>query len=171
MRKVIMFKTIVLYIRIIPSYLCPSCRLHNPYGIKLPFELLCEQGIVIWQDVGRWEEVQGVISILPVKLLVPFDVLNHQVLAGELHVVGEVVDELVWLQPDAIIWLKNLVHSLHRCPVYVPTLPVSMVLLPLPPGKIANNTMIVEVTPPTYYHIALTPHQDDTYLQVCWGGR
>lgn len=119
----------------------------------LPLELLSKQGIVIGQDVSGWKEVQGIISLLLAELLIPFDVLDHEVLAGELHVVGEVVDELVWLQSDAIVWLEYLMHSLYRRPVDVPSLPVPMVLLPLSSGKIANNTVVVKVRTPTNYHI------------------
>ena len=122
----------------------------------MPLELLHEQGIVVWQDICGWEKVQRVISLLLAEFLISFDILDHEVLAGELHVVGEVVDQLVRLQPDSIIRLEYLVYSLHRGPVYMPPLPVSMVLLPLAPGEIANNTVVVKVASPTDYHTLAT---------------
>lgn len=118
----------------------------------LPFELLCEQGVVIGQDICRREEIQRIIPVLFIELLKPFNVLDHQVLAGQLYVIGEVVDELVWLQTDAIIRLEYLMYRLHCRPVYVPSLPVPMVLLPLSTCEIANNAVILEVTTPTNYH-------------------
>ena len=49
--------------------------------------------------------------------LVPFEVLNHKVLSGQLEVVPEMVDPLVWLQMAVV---EDLIDGISLNPQDVP---------------------------------------------------
>ena len=53
--------------------------------------------------------------------LVPFEVLNHEVLSGQLEVVPEMVDPLVWLQMAVV---EDLIDGISLNPQDVPVFSV-----------------------------------------------
>lgn len=112
-------------------------RLHDPHLRRVLAELLDEERVVGREEVGRRQKVEvvpllwrqpepAVVRALrlgeePLDLLaVALDVLDEHVLARELVVVWEVVDQLALVQADARLGVEQLARGVHARPVEVP---------------------------------------------------
>jgi len=80
-------------------------RFHNPNSLNT-FKFLNEQGVVTWQIVRSWKEpiCSGVLrsAFFLLLLLVPFEILDHQIFSGQLKMISIMVNSLMWLQMEMI---------------------------------------------------------------------
>mmetsp|Transcript_833 Transcript_833/g.2497 ORF Transcript_833/g.2497 Transcript_833/m.2497 type:complete len:331 (-) Transcript_833:234-1226(-) len=98
-------------------------RLHDPHRTWRALELLGQKREVPRQDEGGGDAVEVALSrawcatlaLLGKHLLqlaaVALEILHHQVLACELKVVREVVDELVVAEPDVVLGIEDMLDA------------------------------------------------------------
>mmetsp|Transcript_23697 Transcript_23697/g.61548 ORF Transcript_23697/g.61548 Transcript_23697/m.61548 type:complete len:332 (+) Transcript_23697:422-1417(+) len=123
--------------------------LHDPRGVGLLAELLHKEAVVLRQHVRHGHKVQqrGVHPLLLHGLLVPLHILHHQVLARELIMIWEVVDQLPGLQTYPILRQEDLLGRVHVGPVEVPVLAavVWAPLVPAAPVAVGADDKLVKV--------------------------
>ena len=87
-------------------------------------------------------------EVHPLQLFpVPLEVLDHEVLARQLVVVGEVVEHLVVGEPHVVLWVENLLDRVRARPIEVP---LSVVDAPWPaaPLEVAQEHALLMVDAP-----------------------
>lgn len=92
-------------------------RFYNPCGIRVSLKLLQKNGVFSWKHIRLWNEIQvrtppnivlrEIMLILLQLFLISLDILDHEVLAGEFVVVGEVVDDLAIVKTDSCVFFKS----------------------------------------------------------------
>lgn len=92
-------------------HLRSPCWLHDPRRMGVAFELFNEERIVIGQNVCRRQEIRSLVTLLSAQLLEALNVLHHEVLPCQLHVIGKVIDQLIRFQADSGFWLKHFVYA------------------------------------------------------------
>jgi len=77
-------------------------RLHNPHNVRVATELFHEYSVITWQNIGVRYDVHvnvvalfiffsyGIVLLLHV-LPISLDVLAHQILSGQLVMIGEMI--------------------------------------------------------------------------------
>ena len=113
----------------------PRGRFHNPGGSRVLFELLLEYHIVVWKAIGHRHDVQidlvAVLVTLSDRIVLllhvlseALEILDHQVLAGQLKMVGEVVQQLHIVHSKATVRIEYVLDGPRQSPVDVPLLVV-----------------------------------------------
>mmetsp|Transcript_25006 Transcript_25006/g.63425 ORF Transcript_25006/g.63425 Transcript_25006/m.63425 type:complete len:211 (-) Transcript_25006:8-640(-) len=108
-------------------------------------QLRCDEAGGCALDPARLARELGLGVQLLHLLAVPLDVLHHQVLASQLVVVGEVVDQLVVAQPVARLGVEELSHRVHARPIKVPVALVGAAADPAAPLKVLKQDRLFEV--------------------------
>lgn len=111
----------------------PRGRFHNPGGGWVLFELLLENYIVVWEAISHRNDVQiDLVAVLVtlgdrIVLLLhvlseALEILDHQVLAGQLKMVGEVVQQLHIVHSKVVFRVEYVLDGPRQSPVDVPLL-------------------------------------------------
>ena len=136
----------------------PRGRFHNPGCSRVLFELLLEYHIVVWKAICHRHDVQiDLVAVLVtlgdrIVLLLhvlseALEILDHQVLAGQLKMVGEVVQQLHIVHSKTTVRIEYVLDGPRQSPVNVPLL---VVLLGDPAAllEVLCNGRLVEVCLP-----------------------